>query len=58
LISLLLAMSIVFTAVGAATPARADVDSDTAAITNRLLRWTEAFNARDAAAVCDVFAPT
>jgi steroid delta-isomerase len=33
LISLLLAMSIVFTAVGAATPARADVDSDTAAIT-------------------------
>jgi steroid delta-isomerase len=55
---LLLAMSIVFTAVGAATPARADVDSDTAAITNRLLRSTEAFNARDAAAVCDVFAPT
>jgi len=54
---LLLAMAIVFTAVGAATSARADVDSDTAAITNRLQRWTEAFNARDAAGVCDLFAP-
>jgi steroid delta-isomerase len=57
MIRLLLAMAIVFTAVGAATPARADVDSDTAAITNRLQRWTEAFNARDAAGVCDLFAP-
>jgi len=54
---LLLAMAIVLTAVSAATPARADVDSDAAAITIRLQRWTEAFNARDAAGVCDLFAP-
>jgi uncharacterized protein (TIGR02246 family) len=57
MIRLLLAMVIVLAAVGAAAPAHADVDSDTAAITNRLQRWTEAFNARDAAGVCDVFAP-
>jgi uncharacterized protein (TIGR02246 family) len=57
MIRLLLAMAIVLAAVDAATPARADVDSDTAAITNRLQRWTEAFNARDAAGVCDLFAP-
>ncbi|MFM0740878.1 nuclear transport factor 2 family protein [Paraburkholderia xenovorans] len=57
MIRLLLAMVIVFTAVGASTSARADGDSDTAAITNRLQRWTQAFNARDAAGVCDVFSP-
>ncbi|QIE26526.1 hypothetical protein SBC1_41980 (plasmid) [Caballeronia sp. SBC1] len=53
----LLAIATVLAGVGAATPARADVDSDRAAITDRLRRWTVAFNARDAAGVCDVFAP-
>jgi uncharacterized protein (TIGR02246 family) len=38
------------------TPARADVDSDKAAITERLSRWADAFNARDAKGVCDLFA--
>jgi uncharacterized protein (TIGR02246 family) len=57
MIRLLLAMAVVLAAVGAATPARADVNSDKAAITDRLQRWTVAFNARDAAGVCDVFAP-
>ena len=40
-----------------ATPVRADPDSDRAAITERLERWTAAFNARDAAGICDLFAP-
>jgi uncharacterized protein (TIGR02246 family) len=53
----LLAIAAVLTGVGAGTSARADVDSDRAAITERLQRWTVAFNARDAAGVCDVFAP-
>jgi uncharacterized protein (TIGR02246 family) len=38
-----------------ATCARAD--SDQTAIKERLQRWTIAFNARDAAGVCDLFAP-
>jgi uncharacterized protein (TIGR02246 family) len=38
-------------------PACADPDSDRTAITERLRRWTAAFNARDAAGVCDLFAP-
>jgi uncharacterized protein (TIGR02246 family) len=38
------------------TPACADPNSDKAAITERLQRWTAAFNARDAAGVCDLFA--
>lgn len=37
--------------------ARADLAADRAAIIERLHRWTAAFNARDAAGVCDVFAP-
>jgi steroid delta-isomerase len=41
----------------AATSARADADADKAAITARLQRWTTAFNARDAAGICDLFAP-
>ncbi|MFK4447937.1 uncharacterized protein (TIGR02246 family) [Caballeronia udeis] len=53
----LLAIAVVSAGVGAVTPARADVDSDRAAITERLQRWRVAFNARDAAGVCDVFAP-
>ncbi len=38
-------------------PARADEASDRAAITARLLGWAAAFNARDAAGACDLFAP-
>ena len=51
------AIAVVLAGVGAATPARAGVDSDRAAITERLQRWTVAFNACDAAGVCDVYAP-
>jgi len=39
------------------TSACANVDSDKAAITERLEQWTAAFNARDADGICDVFAP-
>jgi uncharacterized protein (TIGR02246 family) len=39
------------------TLARADPDSDRAAITERLQRWTTAFNTHDAAGICDLFAP-
>ncbi len=35
----------------------ADADADKAAITARLQQWTTAFNARDAAGICDLFAP-
>jgi len=52
----LLAIAAVLAGLGAATSARADQDSDRAAITDRLQRWTVAFNARDAAGVCDLFA--
>jgi uncharacterized protein (TIGR02246 family) len=38
-------------------PAWADADADKAAIVERLRRWTEAFNARDAKGTCDLFAP-
>ncbi len=37
--------------------AYADVSADKAAITQRLQRWSDAFNARDARSVCDLFAP-
>lgn len=37
--------------------AYADVNADKAAISARLQHWAEAFNNRDAAAVCDLFAP-
>ncbi len=36
---------------------RAAPDSDKAAITERLRHWTAAFNAHDAAGICDLFAP-
>jgi hypothetical protein len=36
-----------------ATSSRADPDSDRAAITERLQRWTIAFNTHDAAGICD-----
>jgi uncharacterized protein (TIGR02246 family) len=39
-----------------ATSSRADPDSDRAAITERLQRWTTAFNTHDAAGICDLFA--
>src|ERR1700754_2216346 len=35
----------------------ADANLDKAAITHRLQRWADAFNARDAKAACDLFAP-
>jgi ketosteroid isomerase-like protein len=42
----------------AAEAARADDSSDArAAITERLNRWTAAFNGKDTSAVCDLFAP-
>jgi ketosteroid isomerase-like protein len=41
----------------AALPALADPATDTAAIRARLADWTAAFNARDAAGACDLFAP-
>jgi uncharacterized protein (TIGR02246 family) len=44
-------------AAGAIGPAQANVEADKAAIAARLTDWTAAFNARDAAAVCDLFAP-
>jgi uncharacterized protein (TIGR02246 family) len=53
----LLAIATVLTGVIAPTSAHADADSDKAAITERLRNWATAFNARDAAGVCDVFAP-
>lgn len=40
------------------TPAAyADADADKAAISARLQHWADAFNNRDATAVCDLFAP-
>jgi steroid delta-isomerase len=38
-------------------PVRADSAADSAAITRRLLRWTAAFNAKNSAEICDLFAP-
>ena len=43
--------------IAAATAAHADSAADEAAIMRRLQRWTADFNARDAAGVCDLFAP-
>jgi uncharacterized protein (TIGR02246 family) len=39
------------------TPAYADPAADEAAIMQRFQRWTADFNAKHAAAVCDLFAP-
>ena len=44
-------------ALGAAIPALADPAADEAAIRDRFAQWTEAFNAKDSAGVCDLFAP-
>lgn len=38
-------------------PARADADTDKLAIAVRLTNWAQAFNARDQAGVCALFAP-
>jgi steroid delta-isomerase len=38
-------------------PALADAAADEAAIRDRFAKWTAAFNAGDAAGVCDLFAP-
>jgi uncharacterized protein (TIGR02246 family) len=47
----------VFILAGAGWPARADVEADKADIAARLQGWASAFNARDAAGVCGLFAP-
>ncbi len=39
------------------TLVRADINPDEAAVKERLVRWTEAFNARDVAGICDLFEP-
>ena len=44
-------------AVSLAGPCLADAAADEAAIRGRFAAWTEAFNARDAAGACDLFAP-
>lgn len=51
--------TLAFAALSLAAPetARADAAADEAAIRLRLQRWTDAFNARNAAGVCDLFAP-
>ena len=38
-------------------PAYADPAADEAAIRDRFAKWTDAFNAKDPAGVCDLFAP-
>src|SRR5215831_3057212 len=43
--------------VAASAVARADPATDEAAIRQRLERWTAAFNAKDRAGSCDLFAP-
>ena len=40
-----------------ALPAYADPAADEAAIRDRFAKWTQAFNDKDAAGVCDLFAP-
>lgn len=48
---------IVALALAATAPACADPLADEAAIRQRLQRWTDDFNARNLAGVCDLFAP-
>lgn len=53
-------LAMIFTAallVFGALPAHADPSADEAAIRERFRTWTAAFNARDAAGACDLFAP-
>lgn len=51
-----LALALVLAATLAA-PVSADAEADADAIRARLAAWAEAFNARDAEAACDLFAP-
>jgi len=46
-----------FLTVGTATSAPSDLKADEAAISSRLHKWPAAFNARDIAGTCDLFAP-
>jgi uncharacterized protein (TIGR02246 family) len=46
-----------FLLLAAAAPLRADEAADKAAIAARLQGFADAFNARDAAGACDIFAP-
>ncbi|MCX5514536.1 YybH family protein [Kaistia algarum] len=53
-------LAMIFTAASlffGSLPAYADASADEAAIRERFRTWTAAFNARDAAGVCDLFAP-
>lgn len=52
-----LAIDAVSACIGTTLSVRADMNSDKAAIRERLVRWTEAFNARNVAEICDLFAP-
>ncbi|WP_296350260.1 nuclear transport factor 2 family protein [Reyranella sp.] len=52
-----LAVIVALAAVVGATAAFADPAADRAAIIQRFERWTAAFNAKDAAGSCDLFAP-
>jgi uncharacterized protein (TIGR02246 family) len=51
------ALAFVAALVAATTAARSDSATDEAAIRQRLERWTAAFNAKDVAGACDLFAP-
>jgi ketosteroid isomerase-like protein len=53
-LALFVAMALTATAAGTA---HADPDADKAAIVQRLQQWTAAFNAKDGAGTCDLFAP-
>jgi steroid delta-isomerase len=48
---------VIASAITAPALARADSAADEAAIRQRLERWTTAFNAKDRAGACDLFAP-
>lgn len=55
--SSLLAMAVAALAVAVAPAPRAQPSADQAAIRQRLEHWTAAFNAKDVAGSCDLFAP-
>jgi steroid delta-isomerase len=52
----MLAMAVMLAGLSATAMAQTNVESDKAAITERLQRWAAAFNARDTAGICDLFA--
>jgi uncharacterized protein (TIGR02246 family) len=55
--SRLLAAAVAAVAIAFATAPRAQPSSDETAIRQRLQHWTAAFNAKDVAGSCDLFAP-